>query len=128
MIFTLAAWPNWNSFFRGIKVVQAKKGQGSKMHLPITPPIMQVLKGAWLTGTNMNTWDAVMLWAACSLCLLNFGFFRSGELTAPSESQYDPSENLLFRDIAFDDREQPSILRVHLKASKTDPFQLWVDV
>ena len=46
----------------------------------------------------------------------------------PSESQYDPSENFSFQDIAFNDREQPSILRVHLKASKTDPFRLGVDV
>ena len=96
------------------------------MRLPITPPIMQVLKGVWVTGTNMNACDAAMLWAACSLCF--FDFFWSGELTAPSESQYDPSENLSFRNIAFDDREQPSILQVHLNVSKTDPFRLGVDV
>ena len=36
-------------FLRGIKMVQAKKGK--KTHLPITPPIMWVLKGAWLPST-----------------------------------------------------------------------------
>ena len=114
---------------RGIKMVQAKKGKGKTTRLPITPTIMRVLKGAWLTGSNINhtnTRDAAMLWAVCFLCF--FGFFRSGELTAPSESQYDPSENLSFRDIAFDSREHPSTLRIHLKASKTDPFHLGMDV
>ena len=110
-------------------MLQAKKGKGSKTRLPITPPIMQVLIGSvahWYMCTNINACDAAMLWAARSLCF--FGFFRSGELTALSESQYDLSENLSFRNITFDDREHPSILRVNLNVSKTDLFRLRVDI
>ena len=100
---------------RGIKVVQAKRGKSIRTRLP---PILRVLRGAWLTGNNMDAYDVAMLWAACSLCF--FGFFRSGELISPSD--------LLFQDIAFNDIGKPSIMQVHLKASKTDPFRTGVDV
>ena len=45
---------------RGIKVVQAKKGKGSKSRLPITPRILQMLRGAWLTGNGVDPYDAAM--------------------------------------------------------------------
>jgi integrase len=64
--------------------------------------------------------------AACTLCF--FGFFRSGKLTSPSEVRCDSTEHLTFADIAVNDRDSPTILRVHLKASKTDPFRSGVDV
>ena len=111
---------------RGIKVAKAKKGKGSKTRLQITPPIMWMLKGAWLSRNSMDAYDAAMLWASCSLCF--FGVFWSGELTSPSESNYDPSENLCFQDIIFNNREKPSVLRVHLKTLKTDPFHVGVNV
>ena len=109
---------------RGIKVVVAKKGGKGRPRLPITPPILRMLRKAWLTGDA--NYDSVMLWAACSLCF--FGFFRSGELTSPSENSFDPSVHLSFQDIAVDDKDNPTVLRVHLRASKTDPFRTGVDV
>ena len=57
-----------------------------------------------------------------------FGFFRSGELTSPSERSFDPDANLSFRDVAVDNRDHPTAVRVHLKSSKTDPFRTGVDV
>ena len=57
-----------------------------------------------------------------------FGFFWSGELISPSEDHFDSAEHLSFVDIAVNDRDNPTILRVHLKASKTDPFRSGVDV
>ena len=50
------------------------------------------------------------------------------EIMSPSETRYDSSEDLLFRDIAFNEIRDPSVMRVHLKASKTDPFRTGVDV
>ena len=67
-----------------------------------------------------------MLWAACSLCF--FGFFRSGKLTSPSDVHSDPKEHLTFADDVINDRDNPTILQVHLKISKTDPFHSGVDV
>ena len=40
----------------------------------------------------------------------------------------DPGANLYYGDIAIDDPEKPSILRVRIKASKMDPFCKGVDV
>ena len=51
-----------------------------------------------------------------------------GELTVPSDSSYDSSVHLSFGDVAVDDPSAPSILSIHLKASKTDRFRKGVDV
>lgn len=88
------------------------------------PAILRLLKKVWLTAEP--SYDSVMLWAACSLCF--FGFFRSGKLTSPSEVHSDPDEHLTFTDIAVNDRDNPTILQVHLKALKTDPFRSGVDI
>ena len=53
---------------------------------------------------------------------------RSGELTIPSESSYDKSAHLSFEDVSVDSFQNPQVLRIRLKASKTDPFRLGVDI
>ena len=73
-----------------------------------------------------NSFDGAMLWAAASLCF--FGFFRAGELTVQSDRAFDPSTDLSFTDIAVDDLKSPTLLQIHLKASKTDHFRSGVDV
>ena len=67
-----------------------------------------------------------MLWAAFLVCF--FGFLRSGEITVPDASSYDPSVHLNFSDIAADIPHSPTIMQIKLKASKTDPFRQGVDV
>ena len=67
-----------------------------------------------------------MLWAAATLCF--FGFLRSGEVTVPSDSEFDGTAYLTFRDVAIDRLQAPSMLRVRIKASKTDPFRVGVYV
>ncbi len=67
-----------------------------------------------------------MLWAACLLCF--FGFLRSGEITIPDASSYDPSAHLNYSDIAVDNPLAPSIIQIRLKASKTDPFRQGVHI
>ena len=50
---------------------------------------------------------------------------RAGEFTArPAED----SPSLTVEDVAVDDRANPSMVRIHLKRSKTDPFQHGVDI
>ena len=67
-----------------------------------------------------------MLWAACCL---NFAcFLRSAEMTAPSATTYDESVHLCLKDIAVDNSKAPSILRVRIKQSKTDPFRMGMDL
>lgn len=67
-----------------------------------------------------------MLWAAATLCF--FGFFRSGELTVPSYTAFDPSRHLAWGDIATDNTLCPTVLKVHLKRSKCDQLGKGIDV
>ena len=62
-----------------------------------------------------------MLWAACCVCF--FAFLRVGEMTVPSDNTYDPSVHLGIGDIAVDDPQMPSMVRIRIKQSKTDPFR-----
>ena len=59
-----------------------------------------------------------MLWAAC--CLGFFAFLRSGEMTVPSANSFDPSWHLTPMDVAVDSVQQPSLIQLSLKGSKTD--------
>ena len=68
----------------------------------------------------------MMLWAACTLAF--FGFLRSGEITVPSDAAFDAACHLTPVDVQLDSRESPALLRVQLKQSKTDPFQVGVMV
>ena len=67
-----------------------------------------------------------MLWSAFLLCF--FGFLHSGEITIPDTSACDPSLHLNFNDIAVDNPASPKILRIFMKASKTDPFCQGVNI
>ncbi len=56
-----------------------------------------------------------MLWAASTVCF--FSFLRAGELTIPSGNAFDPTTHLTVEDISIDDIANPSMLKLHLKAS-----------
>ena len=46
----------------------------------------------------------------------------------PSDSSFDPGAHITFEDVATDDIQHPMVLKIRLKASKTDPFRKGVDV
>ena len=106
----------------------AKRLSKSKKHtrLPITPEILLRLKNYWSTGTELQGRDTKMLCGACCLCF--FGFLRSGEVVAPTESSYDPEATLCYRDVRIDSHVKPSFMQIAIKASKTDPFRQGVSV
>ena len=107
----------------GIQRTHAERvGGNERVRLPITPVILSRLKSCWDRGSA----DDTMLWAAASLCF--HGFFRAGELTVPSVRGFDPKIHLAWGDIAVDDPASPSVLKVHLKKSKTDQLGRGVDV
>ena len=62
-----------------------------------------------------------MLWAAVVICF--FGFFRSGEITVPSLNSFDPSSHLAWGDVSLDNVLDPTMLKVHLRKSKTDQLK-----
>lgn len=67
-----------------------------------------------------------MLWAAA--CVGFFEFLQAGEFVVPSPQAYDPSVHLNLNDIAVNNHAAPTIIRVQIKQSKTDPFRKGVDV
>ena len=59
-----------------------------------------------------------MLWTTC--CLAFFAFLRSGELTIPTASTFDPTWHLTLQDIMVDNKTKPMCLLVRIKGLKTD--------
>ena len=67
-----------------------------------------------------------MLWAAA--CTGFFGFLRAGEFTVPTAGAYDKDIHLSLGDLATDSHSSPSLFRVRIKQSKTDPFRQGADI
>ena len=109
---------------KGIKATRARSNHPARTRLPITPTILRRISSVWEAQGLLQ--DHVMLWAASIVCF--FGFLRAGELTIPSDNAFDPTTHLTVEDITIDDIANPSMLKLHLKASKTDPFRKGVDV
>ena len=109
---------------RGIKSQQAHSAPSPVKRLPITLSILRQLKQHIVTSTT--DLNRVMIWAAACVCF--FGFLRAGELTVPSESTFDRTVHLCFSDVSVDCIHNPQVVKLRLKASKTDPFRKGVDV
>ena len=106
---------------RGIKSTQARAGIRGAVRLLVTLDILRKLKAVCEPHR-----DGVMLWAAAALCF--FAFLRAGERKVPPDIEYDQAAHLSFEDVAADSLERPEVIRVRIKASKTDPFRVGVDV
>ena len=120
----ISSFPKLECVVKGIKREQAHKQGGSPKRLPITIEILQKLRVFFEARSHEA--DAFMLWAAVTTCF--FGFMRSGEMTLPSETSFDPSSHLTFGDVTVDDISTPQIVKLRLKASKTDPFRKGVEI
>ncbi len=103
---------------------QAKQGDQRPKRLPITIDMLKKLRGYFEARAEDR--DSFMLWAAISCCF--FGFMRAGELTLPSEAAFDPASHLSMSDVSIDDVASPSVVKLQLKASKTDPFRRGVEI
>ena len=101
---------------RGIR--RAKAVKHKSVCLPITPAILRQLRALW--SMNATLFDYIMLWAVC--CVAFFGFFRMGEITSSSIRSYDASCQLTMADVAIDDGQNPTVVRIHLKHTKITPF------
>ena len=118
------AMPQLEYVLKGIKRVQARQAEPPSQRLPITGDIMRSLHTVWISECPDP--DNVMLWAAA--CVGFFGFLREGEFTSPSANAFDPEVHLCLSDIALDSHTSPTMVRLRIKQSKTDPFRLGVDV
>ena len=119
--FGPGAFPVLQYVLRGVRRSPRAPAQP---HLPVTPQILQHLKSQWTCHAGELKY--MMLWAAC--CLGLFGFLRAGEFTSQPGQDFEPSSSLTPEDIAVDDHSNPSMVCIHLKCSKTDPFRHGVDI
>ena len=83
---------------------------------------MRQLSLVWSAAAPQDRYQSTMLWAAA--CLAFFGFFRLGELFGNAISP--PA--MLASDVAVDSHTSPTVLKVHLRKGKTDPFGLGVSL
>ena len=109
---------------QGIKRSEAQKQVEKRPRLPVSPSILRKLKHIWEEESSQP--NRIMLWAAC--CLGFFGFLRMGEMTVPSQEAYDPAVHLNKGDVAVDDPAAPSIIKITIKQSKTDPFRKGINI
>ena len=106
-------WPRLQYTLKGIQRSQAPI---PKRRMPITSHIMAHLLSAWQSGIE-DDYETRLLWAAA--CLAFFGFLRSGEFAAET-STTPPS--IQVSDVSVDSRTAPSVVSIHLRKAKTDPF------
>ena len=116
--------PRLRQVLQGIKVVAGLKGHSKRVRLPITPSILRKVKQIWID--REDNFDRVMLWAAATTNF--FTFCRSGEITISGEKTYDPHSDLSYGDISVDNSEDPSIVSLLIKHSKTDQAREGVKV
>ena len=107
-----------------LKGVRRVRRSTSDSRLPITPYILEKIHAVISHATAAP--ECVMMWAAC--CLEYFAFLRAGEFTLASTDQFDPETHLSPADVAIDSHSEPSLMRVHLKYSKTDQQRRGVDL
>ena len=107
---------------KGIKSLQTKTKGNSQPRLPMTPELLVRIRQVWVNKPFDP--DHKMLWAAALLCF--FGFLR--EVTVPSDTAYDEGAHLNLADVTVGSYIDPQMIKVRIKASKTDPFRLGVDI
>ena len=113
---TTATMPQLQYVLKGAR--RRLAGGQSRTRLPITPEILQQLRRVWERHPSRR--NAVMLWAASTLCF--FAFLRMGEAVVPSDSGFDSRFHLAYGDIRFNTLNKPSWMEVVIKRSKCDQF------
>ena len=113
----VTSMPKLSLVERGIR--RLKSSEPGRTRLPITPGILRQLRALW--SCRASEVDYIMIWAAC--CTAFFGFFRMGEITAPSPYSFNQDSQLTIADVAVDDSSNPMVLRIRLKRTKTQQFK-----
>ena len=122
--FKNKAMPRLEYVLTGIKQVQARQGTPPKPRLPIIPDLLERLRIEWLRPPAHP--HHIMLWATA--CIGLFGFLRAKEFTVPTAQSYDQEVHLSLQDVAIDSHTAPSVVRLRIKQSKTDPLRQGMDI
>lgn len=110
----------------GIKKTQSLASIPNKRQskLPITPSILRKIRAVW--DKDPHNYNNIMLWAVSTLGF--FGFFRLGEILLGDQDKFDERLHLSAKDISIDSHDNPSMMQVHLKHSKTDQLAKGVNI
>ena len=119
--FSPGSMPILQYVLRGIRRIPKLP---ARSRLSITPAILRTTKAQW--AQHAKDVDYIMLWASC--CVGFFGFLRAGEFTVRTQEDFDPAFALMLEDVAVDRHANPTMVRIRLKQSKTDPFRKGVAV
>ena len=107
-----------------LKGLKRQRPRSQDSRLPITPLVLLKIKS--ILDRDPHNYDNILLWAAC--CLGFFAFLRSAEFTVPSLQKFDPASHLSPQDIAVDNLQQPTLMKIRIKGSKTDQTRIGVDL
>ena len=108
---------------RGIQRMKSSKLSGQQ-RLPITPSILRQIRALW--STRAHEFDIVILWAAC--CTAFFGFFRMGEITSATTRGQQHDRGVMVDNVAVNNPHNPTMVKIHLKCSKTDQYGKGFDI
>ena len=107
----------------GIQRIRSVAGPASRTRLPITASVLERIRGQLESSCHPHK---ELLWAVA--CTAFFGFFRLGELCPATASQVQPTASIMWGDVAVDSRENPTMVRIHLKRSKCDQFGVGANI
>ena len=103
---------------RGVRRTQAITFTPTPPRIPISPAHILLLFRH--VDAAYSTLDSRCFRAAFTLAF--FGLLRVSEFTCPSPYTFDASYHLSPTDVSFS--HNPTIMHIHIKQSKTDPFRL----
>ena len=102
----------------------SKQKNKTRTRLPITPAVLTDLHSQW--NKQPPSYNHSMLWAASWTCF--FGVLRYGEAIVPSFHSYDPHTHLSLGYMNIDSTVSPRSIHLLIKASKTNPFWIRVNI
>ena len=107
----------------GIQRKRSMAGPASRTRLPITASVLERIRRQLESSSHPNK---ELVWAVAGTAF--FGFFRLGELLPESASQVSPAASIMWGEVAVDSRENPAMVRIHLKRSKCDQVGAGADI
>ena len=90
--------------------------------LLVTPSIVMKIRAVW--ERESHNYTNIMLWAVASRARS----FRLGKIVLGDREKLDERLHLSARDISVDSLDNPSMMQVHLKLSKTDQMCKGVNI
>lgn len=103
---------------KGIKrrgVVRASGCVSDRQRLPIIPSILRKIKTLW--APKATEYESILIRAVC--CTAFFGFFKLGEILEPTSQS---EVGVRVSDALVDSVDNPMVVAIFLKKSKTDQF------